>query len=234
MKLKEFLLSTLFPSRCFGCSTHLTGVQAPGALCVSCAAEIPVCETLFCVVCRARLADGKRICHSKTPLRLASVGRYENKKLRGMVTGLKYRRQTIVLNTLRHLIRRYLHTLQYDFSTYVVVPIPLHKKRERERGFNQSLLIAEIVAAELHLPLLREALLKTRSTKPQAKTVDRTERKSNLIGCFEILDQKAITGQNILLVDDVCTSGSTLIEAAQTLKASGAREIIGFVIARTD
>ncbi|MDO8601536.1 MAG: phosphoribosyltransferase family protein [bacterium] len=233
MKLKEFLLDTLFQPHCKTCATPLTGPAKRYTICASCLDAIQIETTLCCVICRARLADDTRVCHSSAPLRLAAVGRYSDERLRSLVTRIKYRRHTSAMSALAVLIDRYLGNLSFDFTNYHVIPIPLHVERERKRGFNQSMLIAEIIAERLHLPLLKNELIKTKSTPPQAKTENLKERVKNLSGCFTVLQPKDVAGKKILLVDDVCTSGTTLIEAAQTLKQAKARNIIGFVIAKT-
>lgn len=234
MNLKEFFLDTLFPPRCLGCDNPLPETIKARALCDTCLNTIPIHETLFCITCRARLADTRRICHKNTPLRLASVSRYNDERIRHLITGLKYRRHTVATAALSELISRYLSRLNHNFSGYRVIPVPLHKKRERQRGFNQSHLIAEIVSRKLNLPLMDTVLYKEKATLAQAQTKNRKERTQNLADCFTVQTPEAIQSQPILLVDDVCTSGATLTETAKTLKQAGARNIIGFVIAQTN
>jgi len=233
MNLKEFLLDSLFPPRCLTCATALGGEAKAHAICDACFRAIGVNETLFCIVCRARLADNVRICHANTPLRLAAVGNYGDERLRTLITRLKYRRHTLAMNALDLFIERYLGALHNDFRGYEIVAIPLHKQRERERGFNQSLLIAQELAKQLTLPSITNGLIKIKKTLPQAKTKNREQRTHNLADCFAVPDPTVINGKKILLIDDVCTSGATLIEAANTLKKAGARNIVGFVMAKT-
>jgi ComF family protein len=234
MNLKELLLDVLFPPHCLACRSPLARATPTPVLCNSCLESISVSETLFCIQCRARLADGNRICHATSPLRLASIGRYHDSRLKQLITALKYRRQTASLGALTALADRYLKNLDHDFTGYAVIPIPLHRTRERRRGFNQSLLIAHIVADRLGLPLIENGLQKTKATTPQASTKGRRERTKNLKDCFTVAQPEIIRDRKILLVDDVCTSGTTLIEAAKTLKQFGSKQILGFVIAKTD
>lgn len=234
MNVKELLLDALFPPHCLACKRPLKRATPVPVLCRTCLDAITVGETLFCIRCRARLADGLRVCHANSPLRLASVGRYHDARLKQLITALKYRRQTAALGVLTTLTARYLANLGHHFEGYAIVPVPLHRSRQRHRGFNQSLLIARIVAQLLKLPLIEDALQKTKATPPQASIRGRLRRADNLEGCFAVIRPDVIAGQKIILVDDVCTSGTTLIEAAETLKRCGARQILGFVIARTD
>lgn len=131
-------------------------------------------------------------------------------------------------------MNRYLAQLAFNFDDYLILPIPLHSKRQRERGFNQSELIASTLATQLHLPMLTDTLEKIKQTKPQAETKNIQERRANLAGCFRVTKPELVLRKNIILVDDVCTSGATLIEATNVLKQAGGRNIIGFVIAQTD
>ena len=112
------------------------------------------------------------------------------------------------------------------------MPIPLHKNRERERGFNQSEAIAKIIASELNLQLKKDLLVRAKETKIQAELKDWNQRKNNLAGAFQIPQPEGIKGKNIILVDDVYTSGATINEAVKTLKENGAKKIIALVIAK--
>jgi competence protein ComFC len=233
MNAKEFLLDILFPPLCLMCAKPLGRAIKQQAGCADCLDSIRINETIFCPVCGARLADNKRICHKDTPFRLAAAGSYEEPKLKSLITQLKYKYRTTGINALSVILDRYLAKLDVDFSNYSIIPLPLHPRRERERGFNQSLLLAQHVSARLQLPLLTNVLCKTRSTKAQAETKSHEERLTNLAGCFMVPSGVNLIDKKILLVDDVCTSGATLTEAAQTLKAAGAKSIIGFVVAKT-
>jgi ComF family protein len=119
-----------------------------------------------------------------------------------------------------------------QFHNYIIIPIPLSKQRELERGYNQAAEIAAKLALKLSLPFATDILLKTAHTKPQTETKDIKERRENLSGCFAIKNPAAVAGKKILLVDDVTTSGSTFLEAARILKAAGARKIIAIAAAR--
>jgi ComF family protein len=102
-----------------------------------------------------------------------------------------------------------------------IIPVPMHRVRLRERGMNQSLLLAEELSSELELPVLSGALVRTRYTKQQT-TLARKKRRDNVAGAFKVTDIAAIKGKRLLLVDDVTTTGATLEECAKTLTDSGA------------
>ena len=106
-----------------------------------------------------------------------------------------------------------------DAVTY----IPITKKRRRERGYNQGLLLAEAISGELGIPVVH-ALTKKRDTGEQ-KRLTRRERAENLKGCFAIADRKGVKAKKILLADDVLTTGATAAEACRELKIAGAAEV---------
>jgi len=110
-----------------------------------------------------------------------------------------------------------------------IVPVPLTRASLIKRGFNQSLLIARVIARELGIPLRMDSLHKKRETLPQVG-LSATERRTNLRGAFGVHDD--IRGQQLLLVDDVMTTGATVRECAKTLVRSGAREVIVLTLAR--
>ena len=115
----------------------------------------------------------------------------------------------------------------------IVSPIPLHPGRERERGFNQSDLLAEIFSK--HFGLAKINLLERKiNNQPQAKSKNYQERQENMKNCFSLVRGGSVKNKNIILVDDVFTSGATLREAARTLKKAGAGKIIGLVVAKAD
>jgi len=119
-----------------------------------------------------------------------------------------------------------------DFSGFLIIPVPLEKRRMKWRGFNQSREIAEELASSsgLGLRVLNNVLIKTKETLPQVELSDEA-RKENIKGVF-LVKKDLIKNKKILLVDDVYTTGATMIECARVLRESGAREIIGIAIAR--
>jgi ComF family protein len=111
-----------------------------------------------------------------------------------------------------------------------VVPIPLDIKRIRERGFNQSLLIARVISKMMKVPLLMDILLKKRATHPQIG-LSAKERLSNLKNSFEVKGN--IKGLRLLLVDDVMTTGATVTECSKVLMKAGAKEVNVLALARS-
>ena len=116
-------------------------------------------------------------------------------------------------------------------SETLIVPIPMSKARKRERGYNQAELLAKALAEKTSFPGSSEILLKTRNTPSQVSLAGR-ERLTNLQNSFDVSDPNRVWGKTILLVDDISTTGTTLCEAARVLKNSGAKKVIGLVVAR--
>jgi len=114
----------------------------------------------------------------------------------------------------------------------LIMPVPLHPRRLRARGFNQSLLLAKCVAREIGAELDFLSLRRTRFTKPQTE-LSSEERKKNVRKAFEVLKPEVVKGRTIVLVDDVATTGSTLNECAKALKRVGADGVLCLVLART-
>jgi len=111
----------------------------------------------------------------------------------------------------------------------VIVPIPLHKKRRRERGYDQAVLLAQHLGRHLGVPSDPGTLLRVRATRQQA-LLPASERQPNVAGAFEV--QRRLDGARLLLVDDVSTTGATIEAAARTLKSAGAPSVCGIVFAR--
>jgi ComF family protein len=115
---------------------------------------------------------------------------------------------------------------------FLTVPVPLHIRRLRERGFNQSLLLAKVVATDLGTQLDYLSLVRIRHTRAQTG-LRKEERRKNVKDAFSVIYPEIIKGKKILLVDDVFTTGYTLNECARTLKKSGAMVVICLTLART-
>lgn len=136
-----------------------------------------------------------------------------------------------VLPEMDRLLEKYFEE-NLDFCQgFTVAPVPLHFNKMKERGFDQAFLIARQVARALKLPLEGGLLRRVKATAPQA-TMTRTERARNIKGAFEVNRPELITGKNILLVDDVFTTGATVNEAAKMLKENGAGKVYVFTLGR--
>jgi ComF family protein len=130
-----------------------------------------------------------------------------------------------------HVLREALDPRTSNGADFILIPVPLDKKRLRWRGFNQAEELSKELDGFFRVPLILNCLIKIKETFPQIKLSDK-ERKENVRGVFLIKDRELIKNKNILLVDDVYTTGATMEECAIVLKKAGAKDIIGVVVAR--
>jgi len=142
---------------------------------------------------------------------------------------LKYRNLRALAAPLAQMLNNYLVTNPVPGE--VLVPVPLHQKRLKERGYNQSSLLVKELAKLSSLPAMDDCLIRQRHAPPQARTSTVDERQSNVAGAFTSRDQR-LRDKQVLLIDDVATSGATLNACAVALKAAGACSVWGLVLAR--
>lgn len=147
--------------------------------------------------------------------------------VRRAILALKYRELRAVAPSLGQLLAA--HVRESGLAVDVVVPVPLHPKRLQERGYNQAELLARQVAKELSLPLSSTALVRVRHAGTQARSASLNERANNVRGAFDLHGE--MSGQRVLVIDDVCTTGATLNACAQALKAAGALTVDGMTVA---
>lgn len=114
----------------------------------------------------------------------------------------------------------------------IIIPVPLHKRRQNWRGFNQALLLSLCIAEKFGLAVCGDFLFRIKNTKPQTKIKSMEERKENIKDAFSCLNKNFAERKNVILVDDVCTTLATLDECAKELKKAGAENIWGLVVAR--
>jgi competence protein ComFC len=224
----DFFSDLLFPPTCLGCSLDLND----GILCYECQKNIELFNTLFCGSCSARLPELKKICHNDAPYILGAAARYDDSLVQNLIHTLKFNGVRAAAKPLGILLIDYVSNLGIDLKKFIVIPVPLSIRRHRGRGFNQSHLIAEYFAHYFCLPLKKDLLVRILHNKPQSETDDVFERRENIHGCFSLARVLTAENKNIILVDDVTTSGTTFNEAARILKAGGAKKIFAFAVAR--
>jgi ComF family protein len=112
-----------------------------------------------------------------------------------------------------------------------LIYVPLHPRRLRERGYNQSRLLAMELGMRIELPVIEDCLIRAKQAQPQVRAIDVEERRRNVADAFVCCDEK-VSGKQIILVDDVCTSGATLESCAAALKSKGAVSVWGLTLAR--
>jgi ComF family protein len=223
---KERMLDVLFPPRCVNCRQSL--VYQSRFLCAECFDSITLNTAFVCPRCGARRIAWNDRCHPAVPYLLAPATHF-SEPIPSLIHHFKYQRLGQLRLLLSALIVVHLKQLEEQFSSYAVVPMPLHPAKERLRGFNQSRELARIVADYFSLPLV-EPLVRVKNTASQTQCPDAAARHHNVAGAFRCRDN--VKGKNILLVDDITTSGATLSEAVATLKNSSAGRIIAAVVAK--
>jgi ComF family protein len=151
--------------------------------------------------------------------------------LKELIHFYKYRNQPGAINEIEPFLRDYFEMCREEYQGYFVASVPLHVKKLKERGFDQSFVLAHKIAEILGLSLLVRPVKRVRETLPQARK-NRAERFQNVRGAFEVTSPEAVSEKNILLVDDVFTTGSTVNEVTRILKKAKADRVQVFTLAR--
>lgn len=235
--IKNFIFDCLFPIYCINCQSFIPA-EKQHYLCDDCLNNVVIYSGFACPICLRRVADFKKCPHSNKKSHLDFVGfatLYDNAAIKNLIHQFKYQYIRGVAFTLANFLNVFwiktTKTIDEDWGNYIVIPIPLHKKRMCERGFNQSEEIAKIFARQFNLKMLNNVLIRKINNPPQAKIENYEQRYKNAENIFEIKNSNLINKQKIILIDDVFTSGATLQEAAKILKNNGAKKIIGLTIA---
>ena len=217
------LMEAILPQRCLACGRFGAALHA------SCAASLPAAEGSRCLRCWAPdSSELCRRCQAAPPAfeALRAHFRFEGDARRAILEA-KFRGVTALLDPLAEAAAG---RVQAAWHIDAVVPVPLHPRRERQRGYNQAAPVAKTVARRLGVPYRPELLRRVRATPPQA-SLDKEQRARNLLGAFEA---KGTVSGALLLADDVTTTGATFEAAARALRDAGARTVFALAIARED
>ena len=221
--LRSQCLDLLFPPRCIRCR------QVGAWLCAECLNQTPRLEASFCARCGSTIADGLCKRCRTPPLQIECIRSvvYSEGVLREAIHRFKYRGLTALAEPLGGLMAAY--WVQHPMPTDVVVPVPLHAARLRERGYNQAALLACEMARRVGLAVDGQTLNRQRATAPQVE-LDASQRRENVRDAFRC-SGNALSGKQVLLVDDVCTTGSTLEACALALYEGGAHAVRALTLA---
>ncbi len=218
------LLDFIFPKKCVSCGRF-------GAyICFECLKKIEPIDQPICSVCQRQAIGGKTHpgCLKKFGLNGLIVGCRYRGVIRRAIFQVKYRWTFDVAKVLVDLLSENIWKFSVP-KNYILVPIPLHRKRENWRGFNQSERFCRIMAEKFGVST-SSVLVKVLETRPQVG-LTREERRKNIRGAFQISQSEKVKGKSYILVDDVFTTGSTMNEACRVLKAAGAGEVWAMAIA---
>ncbi|HOZ56481.1 MAG: DNA utilization protein GntX [Parcubacteria group bacterium ADurb.Bin316] len=229
---RDFILDLIFPKECVGCG------QEGSWLCPSCYQKLEFSKVQYCLNCKTENNSGEFCPNCRNEYYLDGVtivGNYDDKIINHLIKMLKYHFIKDVAIILGNYLVDFLqktHNLPILKITKIpiVIPVPLHKRRRRWRGFNQTKEIAEITAKHFQLKINATNLIRIKHKKAQAK-LNEEQRLKNVAGCFAWRGEN-LTGANIILIDDVVTTGATLNECAKILKQNGASQVWGMVIAK--
>lgn len=242
MKFLSQLIDIVYPPRCHICSRFLSADERPPSsyyLCNNCLAGLTPITHPICTICghpfltsigQDHLCEN---CLRKKPWYdfLRSPYLYSG-PLMESIQRFKYNSETHLTSSLGELLSNFAREWIPNPKDFLIVPVPLHRCRLRERGFNQSLLLARVLSSDLGAPLDYLSLIRKRNTRAQTG-LKKEERKKNVKDAFSITYPLIIKNKKIILVDDVFTTGYTLNECSRTLKKSGATTIICLTLART-
>ena len=226
-RLASASLELLFPSRCVGCD------REGQLLCQSCRDALPYLPTPHCLRC-AQPIDHGNTCQRCLDSPLAIDGIYAPLLMEGAVREAVHRLKYNNLRALAPLLGGILaESLRSErVPAQVLVPVPLHRRRERQRGHNQSYLLAREAGKRLGIPVAPQALARLENTPPQAKSTGAEERRANVRGAFGCPHPDEVAGMAVAVVDDVCTTGATLEACAVALREAGAASVWGVALAR--
>ncbi len=225
-KFKGIALDFIFPRYCVGCG------REGDFICAACLKTVNRVLPLICPKCGRPQPSGvlcpdcvnwsSYIDGIRSPFRFEGV-------VREAVHQLKYGNLRALSPTLAQFLFEYLD--DSPLPADVIIPVPLHPKRLRERGYNQSELIAAELSKLSGSPLVKNSLIRQKNTLPQAKTTNVNQRQSNIAGAFICIDEQ-VKNKEVILIDDVSTSGNTLDACAKAMKAAGAISVWGLTVAR--
>lgn len=230
------LLDLLFPPLCHVCRTFI-----PNAgdlfICAGCLQKINFLSSPLCTTCGAPFATEGGMDHTcgacvlHPPSYISRSAASLEGPVQDLVHSFKYGNRVHLCQPLGLLLADSLQPFRMEIQPDMIIPVPLHRKRLRQRGFNQSQLIGEVLKKRWKVPLEIGNLRRIRWTEPQT-TLHAKERVRNVAGAFSVRAPELIEGKRVLLVDDVLTTGSTLRECAEALQDAGAAAVFAVTVAR--
>ncbi|MBI3813303.1 MAG: ComF family protein [Nitrospinae bacterium] len=240
MNFLSKILDILLPAKCLLCGgLHDKGMEN---ICLTCMDKIPFIKEPSCAKCGIpfeilySIEDNPDYlcgrCRAAPPLfdRALSACRYDD-TVREIVSAYKYQNKPYIGKDLISIVFRFLKDKIAELSPELIVPVPLHIKRLKERGYDQSYILAEGVGRELNIPVSYKNLTRIRYTTPQVE-LSGNERLKNVKGAFSIKDEFEIKGKGILLIDDVFTTGATIRECVKVIRGAGADKVYVLTVAR--
>ncbi|HEX4209528.1 MAG TPA: ComF family protein [Candidatus Binataceae bacterium] len=238
----RYLINFIYPPRCAACDCRLP-LDGRRRVCPICIGRLEPLPEPLCAVCGvpiASAAGGEGWCGRCTESpphfsRARAVARYragtdeDAQMLPALIRRHKYGLDQSLTHALAECLGNPLPVEGNDYD--LIMPVPLHRARLRWRGFNQAVLLGQVIARQLKCPLDSSSLVRVRETDAQTGK-DMRERRKNIRDAFSIRRPARIANRRVLLVDDVMTTGATVDECARTLLAAGARRVDVLTLAR--
>lgn len=212
---KKFLLDLLYPKFCFLCK------REESYLCQDCLSTLEISK-FHKKYSTKNLADLYFAISYQKPLIKKLI---QSCKYQPFIKGLADNLSSLIINHFQLIDKK------PNFADFILIPVPLEKRKLKWRGFNLTEEIGKEISKFFKIPLINNVLIKIKPTRPQVELSEK-EREENIKGAFLVKNNQLVKNKKILLVDDVLTTGSTLEECARVLRDAGAKEIIGIVIAR--
>ena len=235
MQLLKIIHDLLFPIKCLDCG------KFGEFICNSCFRKIELKKGFECAFCSSRTLSGEicPFCRNDSWLDYFwAAADYSNPLVKKMLWAYKYKFIRELRTPLSRLLLKFLEEkeknkfIENHAGQLVLIPVPIHRLRLNWRSYNQSELIAQELAEKIKLEIAADVLLRVKNKKPQAEIKNKEERSANIEGIFYCPTPERVNNKIILLVDDVATTGSTLNQAAKTLRQAGALKVIGLVVAK--
>ncbi len=228
----KFIQKSVFPDTCLQCGAK--GVQGLN-LCHGCFTDLPW-NTTCCHQCALPLTSNNHgACHCGECIRqpppfdqtLSSL--IYNKPISRLIGKFKFSAKLVNGQLLSHLLADYIEQKGVHLPK-LIIPVPLHRARLQQRGFNQALELARPLSRRLGIPVAHDIVMRSRATPPQT-SLEQKARYKNIRGSFEMRER--IAHSHVAIVDDVITTGATIAELARTLKHAGAERVDAWSVART-
>ncbi len=229
-KVYECLLQMLFPRRCPVCDKIVP--QFGEKICLTCMEKLELLTPPWCMKCGKKLmGEGEycRDCEGKDHDYVRGRALYTYESVSLAIYRFKYGGRREYADFFGEQAAMYLEDFVRRVEPDVLIPIPLHRKRKAARGYNQAELLASAIGSRLEVPVCKGFLLREKNTSP-LKYQNPQERQNNLKKAF-IIGQNDVKLKKVILIDDIYTTGSTVDEAARTLKAAGVEQIYFIALA---
>ncbi|MCF8130022.1 MAG: ComF family protein [Deltaproteobacteria bacterium] len=237
------LAQIIYPPRCVICGDFLWRApldagESPNPICRNCSSDFSPIEAPLCTICGKPFGSNDienhpcEDCLRKKPFFEGAYAPfiYDGSILEAVLR-FKYGQKTFMADALGPLLTEFVKARFTLREPFLIMPVPLHPKRLRERGFNQSLLLAKQIALGLGGKVDFLSLVRTKHTIPQT-TLSKKERRKNVQNAFLLKNPESVRERNILLVDDVTTTGNTLNECAKVLTQAGAQPVFCVTLAK--